>query len=74
MMDSFSEQYSASVRTPMLRRFCNSDSCLYSLDLLSINFAGLVPSPLVGEEVGFGERAEEIAVAASVSNSATGDC
>ena len=29
--------------------------------------------PPVGEAVGFGDRAEVVAVAASVSNSATGD-
>ena len=42
MIVSFSVAYSASVRMPILLRFCSSDSCLYNFDLLSINLAGLL--------------------------------
>ena len=48
---SFSVAYSLSVRIPTLFKFCSSESCLYSLDRLSVNLAGLLVLPLCHDQM-----------------------
>ena len=73
MMDSFSDKYFSSVKTPKLFKFCSSESCLYSLALFSIILAGLFPDPTV-EATGLVERAEVNVFAASDNIWPTGSC